>query len=572
MARGVIQANIQSANGYISVAAGASVSITVASSGAAASLYDARSGGSAVSNPVTADSKGFFRVYVDPGRYNISATLAGSTQTFNDVVVLDDAPAASGIEYDNTESGLTAENVQAAIDELAGTPASSSSAITEVTVTPPTDANYTLAEAEYTADKINLDLSNWTTDKSLIVPDEDRRWTFYNASTTRAPTVKTSAGTGKTVPVSSSRLLECDGTNVGNPITAVSELKQLEVATGSSGNVSRQVATLPGNGTSNGYWFKVATVQMNTTTYRDVTVSLRVLSKANLSGHFDVMINLRQDTSTFSRARSAIRVQSMVATATAYAPMFRAVAPADALGQAVDVWVQASASYQEFVVFEIGKSYIDTERVTYYSSGSWQVTEPTGVFVVKSYSGSFGGRQLANVVDTSDLLVDIILHPGETAIVSWTSQTSRALRINTTNGGIYMISGDTDMAGPDTAISLTPNNTSYSSQFNEFFERVIAGATPSSVTASASSIQLAYGQRNVNAPMFFSGEVHIGSTGGVANALKRYTGVCKALVAGVNEARYYTTEWNNNSTIWSSLGTLNFGNPCSGVATIKRIS
>jgi hypothetical protein len=261
----------------------------------------------------------------------------------------------------------------------------------------------------------------------------------------------------------------------------------------------------------------------------------------------------------------------MVATATAYAPMFRAVAPANALGQAVDVWVQASASYQEFVVFEIGKSYIDTERVTYYSSGSWQVTEPTGVFVVKSYSGSFGGRQLANVVDTSDLLVDIILHPGETAIVSWTSQTSRALWINTTNGGIYMISGDTDMAGPDTAISLSPNNTSYSSQFNEFFERVIAGATPLSVTASGSVIQLAYGQRNVNAPMFFSGEVHIGSTGG-ANALKRYTGVCKALVAGVNEARYYTTEWNNNSTIWSSLGTLNFGNSCSGVATIKRIS
>jgi hypothetical protein len=90
MTRAVIQANIQTANGAVSVAPGASVSITISATGALATLYAAREGGSPVNNPTTADSNGFFRVYVDPGRYTITATLGSSVQTFNDVVVFAD--------------------------------------------------------------------------------------------------------------------------------------------------------------------------------------------------------------------------------------------------------------------------------------------------------------------------------------------------------------------------------------------------------------------------------------------------------------------------------------------------
>jgi hypothetical protein len=121
MARGVIQANIQTADGFIQVAPNASVSITLSSTAGAATLYDARIGGSTVANPVLADATGFFRVYVDAGRYDIAATFGGVTQTFKDLAVFADGfdPLAANITYDNTTSGLAATEVQSAIDEAA---------------------------------------------------------------------------------------------------------------------------------------------------------------------------------------------------------------------------------------------------------------------------------------------------------------------------------------------------------------------------------------------------------------------------------------------------------------------
>jgi hypothetical protein len=105
MSRAVIQANIQTANGAVSVAPGASVSITLSATGAPATLYAAREGGSPITNPTTADSNGFFRVYVDSGRYTITATLGSSVQTFQDVAVFADGVALG------TAASLSAEQV-----------------------------------------------------------------------------------------------------------------------------------------------------------------------------------------------------------------------------------------------------------------------------------------------------------------------------------------------------------------------------------------------------------------------------------------------------------------------------
>lgn len=96
MAKAVLQSNIQASDAGLTVAAGATVTIRDSDTLSLATLYTDRAGGTTKSNPVTADADGFFRAYVDAGRYNITATYSGDTQTFNDVVTTDDA-----IEFGN---------------------------------------------------------------------------------------------------------------------------------------------------------------------------------------------------------------------------------------------------------------------------------------------------------------------------------------------------------------------------------------------------------------------------------------------------------------------------------------
>lgn len=94
MAKAVIQANIQTSSGTITVAPNASIAIRNSDSGALVSLWTDRAGTIAAINPVTADSNGFFRVYATAQRVNITATYGGSSQVWNDVVVVEDLPAS----------------------------------------------------------------------------------------------------------------------------------------------------------------------------------------------------------------------------------------------------------------------------------------------------------------------------------------------------------------------------------------------------------------------------------------------------------------------------------------------
>jgi hypothetical protein len=405
------------------------------------------------------------------------------------------------------------------------------------------------------------------------VPNEARKWTAASLSAYDA-TVKTSAGSGKVVLAGSTRPLVCDGTNVINPITAVSELKQLEVATNSKGNVSRHIMALPNNTTSNGYWIPIAEFAPHATLSDGITLHLSVSGAINSRGAFGVHVTLTQDPSTgWGATTSSVKVVGGQNITTPYAPQFRVIAPSSGPGSVATLWMQTNETYASYVVHELTTAiYQPTSLLTYLTGQAWQLAEPTGVFEAKSYSGSFGGRKLANVVDTSDLSAPTILQPGEAAIVSWTSQTSKALNINCVNGGVFEIDVDTDMGGPDGAISLSPNNTSYSGQINEHIQRSVHNTSVTPTIQSGAVFQLAYGQKNSNAPMFASGRLHVGSTGASPNGLKRYVGVGKGIVAGNNETRRYASEWINNTTVWASLGTLSFSNSCSGVATIKRVS
>jgi hypothetical protein len=337
--------------------------------------------------------------------------------------------------------------------------------------------------------------------------------------------------------------------------------------------MSRYITALANNTASSGYWMPIATWTPHPTLSDGLTLRLRVIGAINLRGAVDLELVLTQDpTLGLVVGNCSARTINGVAVNAAYMPQFKAVAASTAVGSMVTLYVQMNATYVTPIIYEISKAQYQAAAVLAYLTGqSWSVTEPSGAFEVKSYSGSFGGRQLANVIDVSNLTVDTILQPGETAIVSWTSTTSKALRINTTNGGIFEIDVDTDMGGPDAAITLSPNNTSYGTAISDHVNRTIANTTQG-LQQTAGVFQLAYGQKNSNSPMFASGRVHIGSTGASANALKRYEGVGYGLVAGVNETRRYASVWIDNSTLWSSLGTLSFGNACSGTATIRRIS
>lgn len=90
MSKVVIQANIQTLNGNISVAPNASISIRDANTASLVSLWTDRAGTIAASNPLTADANGFFRVYATSGRVNITATYGSLSQVWNDVVLNED--------------------------------------------------------------------------------------------------------------------------------------------------------------------------------------------------------------------------------------------------------------------------------------------------------------------------------------------------------------------------------------------------------------------------------------------------------------------------------------------------
>jgi len=86
--KAVIQANVFNQNGAVSVAPNASIAIRDPDSGALIQLYEDRDGNGNPGNPFLADSRGFFRVYADPGTYHVYVTTVAGTQTYLDVPFL----------------------------------------------------------------------------------------------------------------------------------------------------------------------------------------------------------------------------------------------------------------------------------------------------------------------------------------------------------------------------------------------------------------------------------------------------------------------------------------------------
>jgi len=135
MTRSVFQRYARNENGEAISLAEINVII---SSGPVADIYADSTGGSPITQPLVADANGYFRFYVEPGLYDVSATdpVLFSVSTFlreeigtsRESLIDDDQhakpysplnkPDAVDVNYDNSSSGLTATEVQAAINEV----------------------------------------------------------------------------------------------------------------------------------------------------------------------------------------------------------------------------------------------------------------------------------------------------------------------------------------------------------------------------------------------------------------------------------------------------------------------
>lgn len=111
---------------------GATVTVRNEVSGLLPTLYVDKAGATPLGNPFTADANGAAEFYVAAGFYEITATLgmliaeaqdanvgAMNAATYDPEGVEADVFNCANSRYDNTASGLDAENVQAALDELA---------------------------------------------------------------------------------------------------------------------------------------------------------------------------------------------------------------------------------------------------------------------------------------------------------------------------------------------------------------------------------------------------------------------------------------------------------------------
>ena len=85
--KAAIQANVLNNGSTLTVAANATVTVRVSSTGSLATIYEDRAGLTGKANPFAADSNGFFLVYAETGRYDITVTTASGSQTFEDVIV-----------------------------------------------------------------------------------------------------------------------------------------------------------------------------------------------------------------------------------------------------------------------------------------------------------------------------------------------------------------------------------------------------------------------------------------------------------------------------------------------------
>jgi uncharacterized protein YfcZ (UPF0381/DUF406 family) len=178
---------------------------------------------------------------------------------------------------------------------------------------------------------------------------------------------------------------------------------------------------------------------------------------------------------------------------------------------------------------------------------------------VKSSVYSFRRVNLTNA--TSDYNLQV----GEEAIINFTNATSVPLMIATQSGTYYevhLISSNTGgtSGATDNFNYLSPNNTTYSNAFVcAWLYRSSYGIMSSYTTGSAFGCGWAFS----NATFFITNFVQYKNLRGFLDAY----GVLQDYPVAV----IFSTDWQNTTTSWTSLGTITFPQSTSGYILVRRL-
>jgi hypothetical protein len=168
-------------------------------------------------------------------------------------------------------------------------------------------------------------------------------------------------------------------------------------------------------------------------------------------------------------------------------------------------------------------------------------------------------------VDLTNATADYQLAVGEEAIINFTNATSVKLNIATQDGTVYELhltpSTTGGTSGGSGVIYLNPNNTTYLSAFYYADYYINSGATASVTYTSYSSFRIGSAISSIYC-VITNRTVYKNVKGyydiyGVSNAYPSLT--------------IFSTDWRNTTTVWTSLGTVVFGQSTSGQILVRRI-
>ena len=200
-------------------------------------------------------------------------------------------------------------------------------------------------------------------DFNLVVDNRARRFTVNNA-TGKVPTVKTSGGSGITVPNGIVQELRGDGTNV-------------VVTDFDPGKVSRWVATTQNTATNTNYWSKIATYVVGTG--ETLSDRLVIQDRGYRHGSIELLINLYNNLS----ASDSIEVISNTLPDLVGHDGFKLVGSGVA-GENVELWVNNKLSSTIISVFSMATGGTHVTDPVYHDNSTWQAATPTGTVVLTS--------------------------------------------------------------------------------------------------------------------------------------------------------------------------------------------
>jgi len=201
---------------------------------------------------------------------------------------------------------------------------SPSSSITQVTITPPTNADVTLTNAQATRDRLVLVDGAWAANHNIIVPNEARLFYIDNSAGTYNATIRTVAGSGVLVLSGDSAVVVCDGVDVVDPISVVSSPagKVVQSVTTQDGAVATGTTIIP----------KDDTIPQNTEGDEYLSATITPTSATNIL-RIEFVLNLASGATTFTGTTAAL-FQDSTADALAATWAARDSTAADARGVA----------------------------------------------------------------------------------------------------------------------------------------------------------------------------------------------------------------------------------------------